>query len=331
MSGVFAMWQPRYAGHGVATFPVESKVPCVRGWHKVGLKGSSQLAMKFPDADAFGFQCGARNRITLIDIDSKDPRFVSEAIRLFGESPIIWRTGSGNHAVPFRHNGEVRRIRPVPGLPIDVLGGGYAVAPPSMGSKQRYEFLQGNLADLDRLPALRFKKDLAKKASSRPVVLDGERNTRLFHHCVEQAQYCDTRDDLMDVARTFNDNCEPPLPDAEVVKTAESAWKHTLGGRVKHGMVRVPRPAIEALALKSPDALVLLTFLLGANGRDSTFWIANGLAGVHVGLTLPRLVRARDQLLGLGIIKRVRPARQRSPALYRWGPAFGCSFIGNAT
>ena len=77
MSGVFAEWQPRYAEHGVATFPVENKIPRVRSWQKLGLNGSSQLAMKFPDADAFGFQCGARNRITLIDIDSDDVNVVA--------------------------------------------------------------------------------------------------------------------------------------------------------------------------------------------------------------------------------------------------------------
>ena len=115
MVGLFAEWQPRYAAHRVATFPVDGKRPRVRAWDRVGLRGSAQLAMKFADADAFGFQCGKRSRITLVDIDSRDERIVGEAIRLFGESPIIWRTGSGNHAMPFRHNGEARRIRPVPG------------------------------------------------------------------------------------------------------------------------------------------------------------------------------------------------------------------------
>jgi hypothetical protein len=100
-----------------------------RGYQKVGLKGSSQLAMKFPEADAFGFQCGRFNRITLIDIDSRDERVVGEAIRLFSESPSLWRTGSGNHAMTFRHNGEKHCTKPVP---INVLGGGFAVAPPSV-------------------------------------------------------------------------------------------------------------------------------------------------------------------------------------------------------
>src|SRR5262245_48884495 len=127
MSGIFAEWQPRYAERGVATFPVSGiKVPRVLNWQKVGLKGSAQLALKFADADAFGFQCGRRNRITLVDIDSPDEQVVGEAIELFGESPIIWRTGSGNHAMPFRYNGEKRRIRAVPDLPIDLLGSGFA-------------------------------------------------------------------------------------------------------------------------------------------------------------------------------------------------------------
>jgi hypothetical protein len=80
VTGLFAEWQPRYAEHRVATFPVANKKPCIRHWQMVGLNGSSHLAMKFADADAFGFQCGKRNRITLIDIDSRDEGVVREAM-----------------------------------------------------------------------------------------------------------------------------------------------------------------------------------------------------------------------------------------------------------
>jgi len=169
VTGIFAEWQPRYAKHRVATFPVENKRPRIRHWHKVGLKGSSQLALKFPEADAFGFQCGKANGITLIDIDSRDERIVQEAIKLFGESPILWRTGSGNHAMPFRYNGEARHIRAVPELSIDVLGGGLAVAPPSMGSTGRYEFLKGGLPDLDRLLSRAVSKLSSPKLKGRPL------------------------------------------------------------------------------------------------------------------------------------------------------------------
>jgi hypothetical protein len=232
VTGVFAEWQPRYAEHRVATFPVANKKPRIRNWKKLGLNGSSQLAIKFPDADAFGFQCGKANRITLIDIDSRDERVVKEAIKLFGESPILWRTGSGNHAMPFRHRGEPRRIRPLPGLPIDVLGGGLAVAPPSMGSIGRYEFLQGGLADLDRLPvahSLNIEQAKPRKETAGRIN-KGERDDSLFHHALEQAPY-DDLDTLIDVVRTRNMDCEPPLSDGDVVRIATSAWRYEEEGR----------------------------------------------------------------------------------------------------
>jgi hypothetical protein len=327
VSGIFSEWQPRYAAHRVATFPVEDKRPRVRGWQNVGLYGSGQLPLKFPDAEAFGFKCGAQNGITVIDIDTNDEGAVKEAIRLFGESPILWRTGSGNYAMPFRYNGEKRRIRTVGDLPIDILGEGFVVAPPSLGSKGGYEFLQGSLSDLERLPKIAFRGHSEHTRRREPVATEGERNDKLFRHCAAQALYCDALEDLVDVAKTFNNNCVPPLSDIELVKTARSAWKWTLGGKVRHGMVSVPRPAIESLALKNPDALALFMVLAALNGQKSTFWIANGMAGEHVRLTVPRLARARNELLNLKIIKRVSPPRPRFPALYKWGEGHGCALL----
>jgi hypothetical protein len=266
MTGLFAEWQPRYAEHRVATFPVEGKRPCVRAWDRVGLRASAQLALKFADADAFGFQCGKPNRITLIDIDSRDERIVGEAIKLFGESPIIWRTGSGNHAMPFRYNGEARRIRPVPGLPIDILGGGLAVAPPSLGATGRYEFLQGGLADLDHLPIARIDNKVepeSRKHELCDIIPDGIRNHTLFRFALRQAPHVDDLDALIDVVRTRNLDCLPPIPDAEVVKAASSAWHYEITGRNwVGGKARASTDRDEILALShDPYAAHLLNLL----------------------------------------------------------------------
>ena len=125
--GTFADWQPQYAARGIATFPVEitpgRKKPAISHWQKVGLRGSSRLATKFAGANAFGFQCGKHSRITVVDIDRRDEHVVGEAVKLFGESPILWRTGGGKFAMPFRWNGDARQIRPIASLPIDILGG----------------------------------------------------------------------------------------------------------------------------------------------------------------------------------------------------------------
>src|SRR3979490_1216706 len=101
--GTFAEWQPVYARHGVATFPVEvtaeNKKPSTGGYLKTGLRGSTQLAAKFGEAKSFGFACGAHNRVTVVDMDDTDPAIVKEGGRLFGRWPLLWRPGGGQFAM----------------------------------------------------------------------------------------------------------------------------------------------------------------------------------------------------------------------------------------
>jgi len=56
-SSSFLNWQPVYAAHRIPTFPVRisaaDKVPMVSNYAKFGLRGSSEIAGKFPDATAF--------------------------------------------------------------------------------------------------------------------------------------------------------------------------------------------------------------------------------------------------------------------------------------
>ena len=133
----FAQWQPIYAAHGLSTFPVRiesgAKKPMARNYLRAGRRYSDRLAKQFPNAEAFGFALGARTKITVLDSDSNDERILSDAVTRHGETPLIVRSGSGNFQAWYRHNGEGRHIRPNPLLPVDILGGGYVVAPPSRG------------------------------------------------------------------------------------------------------------------------------------------------------------------------------------------------------
>jgi hypothetical protein len=64
----FCSRQAQYADHGIATFPLRGdKRPAIRGYNRVGLRGSRELARKFADATAFGFMTNERTRITGID------------------------------------------------------------------------------------------------------------------------------------------------------------------------------------------------------------------------------------------------------------------------
>jgi hypothetical protein len=318
--GVFAEWQPVYAAHRIPTFPVTAeKRPATKGYLRTGIRASTLLAQKFAQADALGFACGPRSKLALIDVDSKDERVLAAALSTYGDTPVISRTPSGYHAW-YRHNGEHRSIRPLQGARLDILGGGYAVAPPSRVSKGGYEFIQGGLDDLDRLPIMRPPPAPARAAgtSETPAIHLGHRNSALWKHCMRQAHHCDDFDALLDVAHTFNENCLPPLEEAEVVKTAKSAWQYTERGQNRFGQHGAFFPIEEVHAmLHDQDAFFLLAFLRANQGPWATFMCANGLAQTF-GWPRVRFASARRRLIELGYLRLVRAATRGAPAMYQW-------------
>jgi hypothetical protein len=224
----FRQWQARYAAHRIATFPLrDDKVPAIKGYGRVGLRGSKQLAEKFDEADAFGFSCGARNKVTVLDVDTTDENVLSDALTRHGATPLIVRTASGKWHAYYRHKGERRFIRAWgDDCPIDLLGGGVAVAPPSKIGRGTYEIIEGSLDDFDGLPVMGGLEDrLYARAnnygapgsagaasvgdSSIPV---GQWNNALFKHCMKKAVACSSLDELLGEAEDFNImHCSPPV------------------------------------------------------------------------------------------------------------------------
>src|SRR5262249_61664909 len=95
-AGVFRTFQPQYAAHRIATFPVDvNKRPAVRGYPRIGLRASRELAGKFADAPAFGFMCGGRRRVTVVDIETPGGRGLADGVRPHGPTAIFFRLGSG--------------------------------------------------------------------------------------------------------------------------------------------------------------------------------------------------------------------------------------------
>ena len=326
----FRDWQPRYAAHGIATFPVrvghDGKVPAIRGWQRVGLPGSVKLGRKFADADAFGFCPGRASRLTILDVDSTDERTLADALDYHGPSPIIVRSGAGNHQAWYRWRGEGRLIRPDgdPKWPIDILGGGFVVAPPSRGTKSNYQFIQGGLDDLDHLPVLRGIEGATslRLSGSMPhkAVTEGSRNVTLWRHCMQSARHCDNFESLVDVARTRNADYLPPLTDSEVMKIASSAWDYTQRGENRFGRHGAFFDTDEAndLITSDQDVFVLLAFLRANNGPTRTFILANALAK-KFGWGRKRFADTRRRLEGTYIEMVKRPSKaQGRAALYRW-------------
>jgi Bifunctional DNA primase/polymerase, N-terminal len=322
----FAEWQPIYAAYGLATFPVDSstKRPLVKNYLKAGCPYSNALAKKFPNADALGFALGARSKITVLDCDSNDQRILADAMKRRGGTPLIVRSGSGNFQAWYRHNGEGRRIRPDARFPIDVLGDGFVVAPPSRGVHSRYQIIEGSLADLGKLPPLKNFAPPKVVVAGNNLIPAGMRNNELFRHCMRNAHHCDDEAALLDVAETFVSHCEQPagrpVTADEIRATVRKVLDYTARGENRFGQKGVWMPEnITSLVFGDEDAFRLCFFLKQHNGAGSKFMIANHGVSEILGWHRKRLSQARARLLALGIICQVRAATQNQPALYVWG------------
>ncbi|WP_292061583.1 bifunctional DNA primase/polymerase [Mesorhizobium sp.] len=332
MSALFAEWQPRYAEHNVATFPVTAdKVPAVKGYLKVGINASRQLAMKFPANDAFGFAC-KRSRITVLDVDAPDERLLADALDQHGPTPLIIRSGSGNFQAWYRHNGERRKVRPDPAKPIDILGDGFVVAPPSQGSKGQYQIIAGTLDDLDRLPTMKgLNSDPNKKQntlsllSSPPPVgasekSDGARNDTLWRESMKMARGSRNIEELMVRTMEHNAGFYEPLPADEVLKIVASAWSYECEGKnwFGHGArVVVGHSIVDELAASDPRAYALLSLLMRHHwGRD--FYLSKAYAET-LGWATNTMKAARNALVERGLIECVHPGGRgpNDPPVYR--------------
>jgi Bifunctional DNA primase/polymerase, N-terminal len=221
--GVFAEWQPRYAQHGIATFPTKDKKPAIKGWQNIGMGASKQFALKFPSADEIAFHGGRRSGITVIDVDTQDENQWRDAIKRFGETRIMVRTGSGHLQLWYRFNGEPRKVRAE--SCIDILGAGPVLGFPSKRG-MGYELLRGGLECLGRLP-------FARNVNSAPhcaLIGQGGRSNAMLEHLRSQYRYCDDLKQLMDVGRTFADQRFDRLggheySDNEIRNQASAVWK----------------------------------------------------------------------------------------------------------
>lgn len=335
--GVFAEYQPLYATHNIPTFPVQGKRPAVKGYAKAGSNLSQQWALKFPEVDALAFMAGGRTRLSIVDVDSSDEALLRDTLARYGEAPIMVRTSSGGFHLWYRFNGEERKIRPDPDTPVDLLGGGVVVAPPSLGSKGPYEFIRGTLSDLHKLrPAdnvIAFPKAKLERPAARELIGAGGRAKALLSHLRGEARHCDTLDDLLDVARSFADERLDltgghSFTEAEITSTAKSVWGWTqekiAAGQYFVGTgkrLTLTFDAIDKVLSLGADATALYLTLQRRSNHRGELIVANDMR-----LTMPdgewtlvRFRKARAALTGAGIItENKKPSTWHGPARYAW-------------
>jgi hypothetical protein len=270
------------------------------------LHGSAKLAQKYSAAEAFGLNLGRRTNISVLDIDTADEGVLQRALAAFGATPLIVKTGSGHYHAWYSHNDERRLIRPWEGQPIDILGSGFVIAPPSK-TGQGYHIIRGTLDDLRALPQMRLP-NLTSQTSRRSsdLVLEGRRNNYLFRFALRHARHTDDEPALLDVVQTENENiCGPPLTADEVGGIAASAWRLQVKGKnfVGNKHIFASDVEIENLAGPCPDAFALLMILRAQHRKESTFILAKAMATKRLGWTIPRFRQARAELERRGFVQ----------------------------
>lgn len=309
---MFALWAPEYLKHGIPTFPVNNKLPAIRNYLNIGKSTTMSLIERFPGASAIGIPL-RKSRITLVDIDTSDTSAVEIVAKQFGHSPLMVRTQSGGHHLYYKNSGEGRVVRYFDKPPIDLLGDGFAIAPPSIGPNGHYEIIRGTLHDLENLPPVHQ----AVVRETR-LVPKGMRNVSLWRHCMAQARYCDDQETLEDVGMLFNENCHPQLSAAEVKAAAASARSYTISGKNwfgTRGMLAIGRDLRKQL---TPDEMYLYLGLRGAHAGLRDVFLLTVNAGPALNMTRRRLITARDGLLAKGVLKRIHIGKHKGdPHRYR--------------
>lgn len=327
MSAVFSSHASEYIDAGLVAFPVDTraKKPLVSNWDKVGCRASKSWAgnPRFSEVDGIGVKMG---RIVEVDVDAAGDAWMQAAVERFGDTPIKIRTASGKSKLWYRHNSEGRWIRPIKGQPIDILGAGFTIAPPSwredLGTS--YRFLTGSPANLNQLPCIR--QDALSGGYTRPAegVRVGERNNSVWRYCMAQARHCDDVEALIDVAVTWASAFPDPLPGAEIERCARSAWGYESAGRnflgLKRPQISEADKIMDAL-LDKPDALVLYQlFQRWHSGRDVFAIAPRAMSSAgSPPWRWERISKARDVLIGRGFIEEVSAPEQgrRKAGRYR--------------
>lgn len=321
-TGLYAQWQPQFAEHEIATFPVVDKAWAVKNVARMGLKASRGFAEgQFRDANAFGFVAGARSGITILDIDSDDENQVADAMGLHGETPIVVRTRSGGHHLWYAHHGEEgRHIKPWEGRPYDQLAGGLVLAPPSKGRDGGYEIVAGRLDNIPDLPTMRNPfLGVPTRAHIPGTKANTGRNKLLFTLCLRDAPHCTDLDNLLDCAETHNQCFEDPLDDDEVGRIAHSAWGYQeRGENYVAGRCAIIGQPIVNKHISDAHLIALWTWIKANNKPDARFMLADGLQQA-LGWSRIDFRRARTGLTGLGWIEPLNKPRPGKPVFYRFG------------
>lgn len=367
---IFADNAYQLANAGFAVIPAAGKAPLISGFPKWKIAPRAatlqKWAVKHPDANIAYLPGLCHTGSTchgVIVIDADDASAVEQVGEIFGPTPGMVRTRRGKHCL-YRDGdgsslGKVASLKCY-GINADVKHGlSIVVAPPSRHQEdQSFAYAwEGcdetvirdlptfNRSALKRLldtqisPSGKFQPNVTNTA--RPPLngmRDGSRGLALNDHLVSQAWACDTFNDLLDCANTFNMQLTEvglaPLPEKEVLARAAAVWRDQEIGKLErwHSLPAVARTNAKEIrdvcggGKNGGDAFTLLMLLRAEHLvrvlRSETFSLdvkAMSASGT-LPWTIERFRNAIQVLIRNGYIQMVTPYKNtkmgRVPAQY---------------
>jgi len=344
---------------GWAPVPTVGKKPALRGYNKAAHRPSlatvQRLCSRHGDKDV-GFVPGqSRNKrgapLVVLDCDDEEAAgLLSEAC---GDTPGRWRGARAGSYLYVQPKGldlsGISSLRKY-GFNADIKHGrSLVIAPGSLHpSGVMYRWADGVdervIDDVPPLPveALRYITSRRPKpgtAPAEPQTRDGSRGLGLNDYLCSQATYCDTYDELLDVARTYAERFPEigieALSEDKIVQRVNAVWSDVLTGKItpmfrRRGVARMGGDEIKAVAAlgrHGGDAFMLLALLRVEHtarvARGETFAIAAramAKTGTLPGWTEERFENARDTLIAGEFIRCVSQFRNgrsgRSAAQY---------------
>lgn len=321
---------------GFALIPLggpDGKKPLIAGW--TGRRIPLDACLKRM-ANARSRTYGVRlDGMLVIDIDTDNAATSKLFAERFDTSSVRVRTARGLHHY-FAHDGLIPSAVRADGVKIDFKAGSHAfvLGPGSVRPDGcQYIPIAGDLAATE-LPLFRDRQPVQPAAGGK--ILKGGRNSALWRRAVEYAPVVDDFDGLvadLTALRDLEFEEAASVPDFEIVKVANWAWKLRLEGRLwagRNSEVRINRYVIDVLLRRADgaDALALYSLLIADHGHEpgKTFAIVPD-AMVKAGrlrMGRNRLYRARDALIEAGLLKLVKSGwrrkggqMQRAPNQYR--------------
>lgn len=333
------------------------KKPRTAGFNKMNFRPSQrsveQWRQKFPDANV-GYLPGLSGASGLVVVDD-DGGAEDAIIELFGETPGRIAASRGAHYLYRAPDDGMPKIADLKKFGIDAdlkHGNSIAVAPPSLHKSGHAYTWQDCGPDVlkslpifpvDKLRNLIGRQQDLSQAERKAIAgyRSGSRKLTLNDHLCREVSWCDTLNELVDCARTWNEQ-QPAagiekLDEKDVMQIAQSVWNDCEAGKIERwhrrpATVRSDKAEFDTLMAYGKDGAFAYALLMklraehgGRMARGETFAISD--RAMAEAQTIPHwtrydYVKARDVLLAAGKLEVAKPAEnalggRRTSAEYR--------------